>query len=61
MQREEDLSTHKVKKMGGLDLFTIPVGRSSHMKYLSKTFRENLVKHFLSIGSKIWNSKPFEI
>jgi hypothetical protein len=57
MQREEDLSTHEVKKMGSLDLSTAAAGRSSHMKYLSMIFRHNLVKQLLSISSKIWNSK----
>jgi predicted AAA+ superfamily ATPase len=61
MQREEDLSTHEVKKMGSLDLSTTPAGRSSHMKYLSMTFTEILVKQLQSTGPKIWNSKPFEI
>jgi hypothetical protein len=61
IQREEDLSTHEVKKMGSLDLSTALAGRSSHMKYLSMTLRENLGKQLLSTGSKIWNSKPFEI
>jgi hypothetical protein len=56
-----DLSTHEVKKMGSLDLSTAPAGRSSYMKYLSMTLRENLVKQLLSTCSEIWNSKPFEI
>jgi hypothetical protein len=47
--------------MESLDLSTAPAGRSSHMKYLNITIRENLVKQLLSTGSKIWNSKPFEI
>jgi hypothetical protein len=59
--QREDLSTHEVKKMGSLDLSTAPAGRSSHMKYLSTTFRDNLVKQLLSTSTKIWNSKPFEI
>jgi hypothetical protein len=40
---------------------TAPAGRSSHMKYLSMTLRENLVKQLLSTSSEIWNSKPFEV
>jgi hypothetical protein len=61
IQREDDLSTYEVKKMGSLDLSTAPAGRSSHMKYLSMIIRENLVKQLLSTGLEIWNSKPFEI
>ena len=44
MQREEDLSTHKVKNIGNLDLSTAPADRSSYMKYLRMTFRDNLIK-----------------
>jgi hypothetical protein len=61
IQREDDLSTYEVKNMGSLDLSTALANRSSHMKYLSMTIRENLVKQLLSTGSEIWNSKPFEI
>jgi hypothetical protein len=43
IHRGEDLSTHEVKKTGSLGLTTAPSTRSSLMKYLSTTTRDNLV------------------
>jgi hypothetical protein len=50
VQREEDLSTHEVKKMGSLDLSIATAGWSSHMKYLSMTFKDNLMKQVKKYG-----------